>query len=276
MLISIINLFFSPFCILLFLLLNFGEESKFLVSAGTNVYQLKLIPYIIFSLLYVSLVLAISFIFIEFTKSTVDLWEIYVPKYYWLSGFTWLVTIFTIWSYVKGMEGNIMGFIFFPLIMISIVSLVLVNVNSVLSGSWYSEMPVFELNFGVKLLLHAFSPIYLLMILNQTDQDRKKTESWIAVIVTTLIMQMALFGIHWVILYFFDLPLSFYDFFGDQSPLLYFLPMFAGSIYFVAFHLTNSENPVNNNKFIQYFSYLLYLMVLIQAGNYLMFIKSYF
>lgn len=276
MLITIINLLLSPFCLLLFLLLNFSPDSKHLVPAKTNVYRLKLISYIIFSLLYVSVILIASYVFIEFTNSTLHLWEIFIPRYYWVSGFAWLVTLFTVVTYVKGMEGNIMGFIFFPLIIISVVSLIAVNVKSVFSSRWYAAMPTLELNFWVKFVLHAFSPIYLLTLFNQPDTDSKKSESWIAVIVASLIMQLALFGIHWLVLYFFDISMSFYSFFGANEPLLYFLPMFFGILYFIVLHLAETDRLKNIKKVIPYLTFVIYLMALVQGGNYFMFIQNYY
>ncbi len=67
-----------------------------------------------------------------------------------------------------------MGFIFFPLLMISTLSLVAVNFMSVFSFDWYVSLPVLELNFWLKFALHAFLPFYLLVTLNQSDDENEK------------------------------------------------------------------------------------------------------
>ena len=107
MLITIINLLLSPFCIMLFIVFLFGKESRFLVPAGTNVYRLKPVPYIIFSVVYTIVILGITQLLISYFNPDINLWEVFVPKYYWVSILTWGVSIVTISTYFRVMENRL-------------------------------------------------------------------------------------------------------------------------------------------------------------------------
>lgn len=279
MLISIVNLLLSPFCIMLFIVVTFGKESRFLVSSGTNVYRLKPRPYIIFSIIYVVFILSITQLWLMHFNPEMNLWVVYIPEYYWVSSLTWIVSIATILTYIKGMEGNIMGFIFFPMLLISMFALLGVNIGNVFSGDWQPHLPALRLNILVKLGLHAFLPYYLLLLLKFNQKEDEKKTNWFSTLIVSITIQLILFGVHWLVLYFFNKPISFFSYFGYQGSLLYFLPMFIGGVYYGIFFMSKLsffKELSSKDKIIQAVIFVTYLSVLIQALNYLLLIRDSF
>ncbi len=127
MLLSLINLFLSPFCLLIFLFYSDGKQSKYYTKLETNVYKLKPMPYLFYSLIYISVIIGLLFIFKLILNCEFDVWQVFYPKNLWVTILTWFITVVALYAYSKGMEMNIMGFIFFPLMFITVLLLIGIN-----------------------------------------------------------------------------------------------------------------------------------------------------
>ena len=96
MLISILNLVLSPFCLLFFVFYASNKEQKYFVPDGTNVNKLKVLPYLIYGVVYVTVILFFTYLYTLFTNLGISVWEVYEPQYYWVSMITWGVTVLTL------------------------------------------------------------------------------------------------------------------------------------------------------------------------------------
>jgi len=83
MFISIINLVFSPLCLLIFFFYGLNKESSYFVPTDkTNVTRLKPLPYIIYIVIYITIVFSATYIWSLYSYEVIDIWEEFIPKYY--------------------------------------------------------------------------------------------------------------------------------------------------------------------------------------------------
>ncbi|MCX2681959.1 hypothetical protein OOZ15_18555 [Galbibacter sp. EGI 63066] len=129
--VAILNVALCPYGLLLFFVCFHGN--RFFVPTGMNTTKLKKLPYFIYIIIYTAVVLGITYAIGFFTVDDFNIWMVYQPKYYWLSFVAWGITAFTIREYFRGMEGNIMGFIFFPMLFFSSLALFVVNIADLFS-----------------------------------------------------------------------------------------------------------------------------------------------
>ncbi len=127
-LISITNILLSPFSFFFLLLISGATENQLYESVGINTNRLRKFPFIIFISSYLAICLSALYAYSCLAPASFEIWKVFIPRHYWLSIFCWLITILTYQTYFKGMEGNIMGFIFFPMILLGSGALVLVNI----------------------------------------------------------------------------------------------------------------------------------------------------
>lgn len=281
MLISIINLIFSPFCLLFFILFAANKGETYFIPTNTNVNKLKPLPYIIFCAIYVTVILTGMYLLSLYSSETFNVWEVFVPKFYWVSVPIWIITGLTLFTYFKGMEGNIMGFIFFPLLALASLVMIGINVLDLLFFNWDLNIhtPIFELNIWLRLALHAFLPAYVLLAINTREITNSDGNDWILTIVSNIVLQIILFGTHWGIFKLFDRSLSFSHFFGESQTIFYYLPMFFGFLYFTFFYLSQNktlQESIVFEKLVYTLALVTKLMIILQIVNYLSFIKSYF
>ncbi len=279
MLLSIINILLNPFSFLLFITFSFRKESSFFTKEGTNVIKLKLVPYLFFSLIYLIIVLGLAYlcsIYVDF-----NIWKIFVPKNLLISAITWMITVFTLRTYLKGMEGNIMGFIFFPLLALSTLTLFVFSFSDILSYHKFLSLnlPVLKLNFWLRLLLHSFMPFYILIYLNSNKDTKEK--DWIAPILSILILQMFFFGINWILIYLSGNSLSLSLFFGEGQTILYYLPMLGGFLCYLLFFISkmilSKKGKQNKLEIISYYIvFLTFGFIILEIINYLNLIIPFF
>ncbi|CAM1351171.1 hypothetical protein [Tenacibaculum insulae] len=236
-LLAIINILLSPFSFLLFLTFSFGKETSFYIKTTTNVTKLKLVPYLCFSFTYLAMLLLLIYLcnfYIDF-----NLWEMFIPKNIVISIITWGITIITLRTYLKGMEGNIMGFIFFPLLALSMLTLFICSFLDILSYHHLliAKLPILKIDFWIRLILHLFFPFYLLIFLN-TTKNTSENNHWIATIFSSLILQLIFFGGNWIAVYLFGGSLTFSLFFGEQQTILYYLPIIGSILYLIVYFVT--------------------------------------
>ncbi len=279
MLVTLINLVLSPFCLLFFVFYASSNSSRYFTPSGTNVYKLKPIPYLIYTAIYLVVILGLSYLWTILSDSNESMWEIFTPRYYWVSIPVWVITGFTIRAYLNGMEGNIMGFIYFPFLALSSIVLIGVNFMGLFSASWDFNLPILDYNFGVLFAVHAFSPMYVLLIVNRTDTYSDKPNDWISAIITTIILQLMLFVPNWGIVKVLGGELSFYQFFGEGQDVVYYMPMVVGLLYFVLFFVSQRED-LKENKIVSNATRIVALLAiafsLLQVVNYVRFIMRTF
>lgn len=235
MLIALLNIALNPFSLLFFILFGThnSHEHRYFVSTGTNVSRLLLGPYLLFLLFYIGMVLLPFYgYYLIFQDSSADFWATFQPKYYWLSIIGWLASGLTISTYLKGMEGNIMGFIYFPLLLLPAGALCFVNISDWASSVWTLDAPPLELNLWIRFALHSFSPLYVVLFFmkNQDDENGKK-EPMIVMLLSIVIIQLVLFGLHWLVFYLPGADITFSSYFGEGQSVLYYLPMATGFIF---------------------------------------------
>ena len=89
--------------------------------------MLKPLPYIIHTVIYVTIVFSAMYIWSLYSYEVIDIWEVLISKHYGVSIPVGIVTSYTIYTFFKGIEGNVMGFIFFTLLVLS--SLIIIGIN---------------------------------------------------------------------------------------------------------------------------------------------------
>lgn len=238
MLIPILNLLLNPFSFILFLILSFSKEQKFYTSISTNTNRLHLMPYLVYSVLIAGSIALITYIASLVLPSDFTVWEVFRPRYLWLSAIGWGITIWTLLTYLKGMEGNIMGFIFFPMLALSCFALMVVNIAPLFSFSINLELPAFSFNFWIGFALHMFSPMYILLYINSEQGLEKENPEPLSPLISSLALQLFLYTAHWLVLVIFGIQLDFQTFFGAEQSWLYFLPMATGFVYFSLYYLS--------------------------------------
>lgn len=168
--ISILNLLLNPFCLLLFLFANFGSKSSFFTKVSTNVYRLNGKPYLIYCMTYIT-VLFVGAVIVDWaTPLNVDLMTVFLPNSYFFSIPVWCITGLTLMVYFSGMEGNIMGFIFFPLLIIACAALIVSNLSLVFQfpnlGGWFwvwLAMALIWFNYCIKIETKGIAVFLMLL-----------------------------------------------------------------------------------------------------------------
>ena len=275
-LISILNVFFSPFGVLFFFLFNLGE-SKYFEQTETNTSRLKLIPFLVHHIIFTLFILGVTYLWSIYSYDRFSVWDVFIPKYYWVSGLGWLVTIFFIKTYLEGMEGNIMGFIFFPMLLMPIILLFAVNIGGFLSIDNQARLMLIgseiDLNIWVRVLLHTFLPIYILLFLNKNNTEIGEDVHWGGFLISSLILQMMFFVFHWLIFLVTNQEFTFSQYFGENQNMVYYLPMVVGVVYFI-FSMASKQKTITSGT-IKYSKFMiLSVMVFLELVNYLLMIKS--
>lgn len=275
MLISIINLLLSPFCLLIFLFSADNNTSLYFKKTGeTNVSKLKPIPYLVYSALFAGIILSIVYLWCYFSHTTLTVWEVFVPKNYWVTSVAWGITLITLYTYLKGMEGNIMGFIFFPLLLFSCMGLVVVNFRGLFAINWTFDLPAISIGFWYRLVLHLFLPIYLLLV-TTTDHNReeKGKNRRSVIVVASILFQAVIFGVNWFIVWVLGDSLDSSKFYGEGQNLVYYLPMLFGFLYLILF---DSKIIRSKKTLLHLVRLMAVLFCMIQLINYVHLMKGYF
>lgn len=270
---SIINIIFSPFALLLFLFSFSANKDHFFVSVGTNTSRLKAVPYLVYLSVFTIIVLATTFWVAPWLL--INPANVFVPKYYWVSIPAWLVTAWTTYTYFRGMEGNIMGFIFFPMIAIVTMALLIVNLPDLYHATASIQLPAIPKQyFWPSYFLHAFMPLQLMLFLTEMKQDESKKSEWYVSLLGVLIFQLFQFVIHWILVYFFGQEMDFKSFFGMGQSMLYYVPALGGLIYFLLIMVANEQRPMESLNFIA--RPILVICVLLQSFNYFRLLGEWF
>lgn len=273
------NILLSPLTFVLFYLITTPfNHYIFKPGAGTN--TTKLIPWTYF--LFCVVLFSLSFGLVAFYNITspqpVSLIDILQPKYYWISIGCWLATALTLNTYVKGMEGNVMGFIFFPMLLVSSLALIAVNVPGLISAFNMGGQPL-ALNPWLAFLVHGCSPLLVLLFYaNSTSSDisSPKEISIPTKFLSIYIFYGFLIGAHWVIFFFSKNSFNVAEFFGAGQSFVYFLPLLGGLLLHMYFGFSISERlgaGTLKNTVKVCLNILLTLSILLQFINYIQYIK---
>jgi len=280
-LLSIINILFNPFSFLIFITFSSKKETYFFTREETNVTKLKLTPYLLFSSIYLTIILSLTYfcsIYIDFNA-----WEAFTPKYLLISSITWVVTVLTLRTYLKGMEGNIMGFIFFPLLALSMLTLFVLSFSDILSYHKLLTLnfPVLKINFWLRLIMHSFCPFYIIIFLNSSKGKNSENNDSIIPLLSSLILQVLFFSINWIVVYLFGNSLTFSQFFGEGQTIIYYLPMIGGFFLFILFFISKVISSKKRKQYkletiTYYATFINFGFIIIEIINYLNLIISFF
>ncbi|CAM1359170.1 conserved membrane protein of unknown function [Tenacibaculum soleae] len=280
-LLAITNILFNPFSFLIFISFSFKKDSYFFTKEGTNVMKLKLVPYLLFYSIYLTAILCVTYLFSFYNDF--NFWEVFIPKNLYISSITWLITAITLRAYLKGMEGNIMGFIFSPLLILSIVTLTAFSFFDILSYPKLltSNLPILKINFWLRLLIHSFCPFYIIVFLNSKEHEKREKDDFITPLLSSLILQFMFFSINWVITYLFGTPLTFSLFFGEGQTIVYYIPMIGGFFLFVLFFLskiipTEKSKRYKLETISYYVTFINFGLIILELINYLNLISASF
>lgn len=277
MLVALLNIVLNPFCIIFFLFFWSKNESLYFETTNTNVQKLKPVPYLKYLVVFVGTILCITFLFKYFLFKDLDFWSIYLPKYYWLSIIGWVVSALTLYVYFKGMEGNIMGFIFFPPLALLILSLTIVNLPDLYSFFYRIELPVINISLLPRYMVHLFLPFLLLFVTQKSEIEEKEYK--LLPLFTSLLLQLFLYGLHRVVFKIWNIDLTFSAYFGEGQNILYYLPMLGGALYIICYLLSRLSRFQHQQIFIQIKQLILLLALLLsflQILNYVKWVSTYF
>jgi hypothetical protein len=112
----------SPFSIITFLF-SFGViNNEFFEKVSTNVYAIKLLPFVTFSVLVNSIFVLIQYGVIRAFRKKIDIFLFFSAKFFSLGVLAgYVMNFFHLEIWVRGMELNIMGFIGFPILLLGLV-----------------------------------------------------------------------------------------------------------------------------------------------------------
>ncbi|MES2824058.1 MAG: hypothetical protein V4732_10690 [Pseudomonadota bacterium] len=232
---ALFNIFFSPITFLLFFIIA-TPLNHIAFTAGSETNVMKLVPraYFVFgaALAIIALLLVAGYNIAAPQK--ILLIDILQPTNYWVSIISWIITACTLHIYIKGMEGNVMGFIFFPMLFISSLALIVINAPALVTGFNMGGKPL-PLNPWIAFFIHGCNPLLILLFNANETSDANETASKKAVgggakYISILIFYAFIIPLHWLVFTFFGKTLDISDFFGVGQSLAYFLPFIGGAL----------------------------------------------
>ncbi|MET0356483.1 MAG: hypothetical protein ABW044_06865, partial [Cellvibrio sp.] len=153
----------------------------------------------------------------------------------------------TLNTYIKGMEGNVMGFIFFPMLLISSIALLLINTPALVREFNMGGQPL-SLNSWLAFFAHACSPLLVLLFsLNakNTGDASPKPIGLGEKIIAIYIFYGFLLTAHWLVFFLSKSTFNVADFFGAGQSFVYFLPFLGGLLMHVYFSFMMDEKLGN-------------------------------
>lgn len=275
----LLNIVLSPITLILFLLVTTPFNSAvFSASAGTHSSRLVFWTYLLFC---TGLLLAI-FLLVEIyniaAPQKITLVEILQPRYYWLSLCCWLITAFTLSVFGKGMEGNVLGFIFFPILIAASLALLAVNIKP-LTNSFNPGGEPIVINVWLAFLLHGFNPLLALLFFQRTanaDGSRAPDMGFFTIITSIYICYLFILGFHWLLFLFSSQGLVLTEFWGRGQGLVYFLPFVGGALVYIYYVFALKEKVRQGAlKNILHIAFCLTLVVSLglQFINYIQYLK---
>lgn len=233
----LVNAFLNPILIPLYIVL-FGENDQFFVLVGTNSSKMFPAPYLIFCTLFGIGTLAFQFAFHKITHSEQTFLDFSTPNRWWIAILPALLDALIVWSFVSdsGVEGNIMGFIYFPMCVFGSLCFSFLYVSWLLKHWVLPEKPL-SLNFKLKVLLHSFNPFLILFYSAQPlpEYENGGIAPVLIFFFAITIFNFLWFPFYWLGFKFFKRPLNLQVYFGEQNTILYFIPYAFG--IFLTFYL---------------------------------------
>lgn len=268
-----LNIFFSPIAFLLFFIITPIHHIAFSEDSDVNVVRLAPQTYFIFctALLIMAVLLVASYNVIAPQK--IFLIDILQPKYYWISVGSWIITALTLKSYIRGIEDNIMGFVFFPMLFISSLALVLINLPSLISSFNMNGKPL-SLSAWAAFLIHGCNPLLVLLFHTNRENEKSSEKPLLMIRKYTAILFFYAFIIafHWLVFSFFGKSFEVTAFFGVGQSLVYFLPFLGGALLHFYFGFSLKEKlPDGQLKIIIgiFLSIMTAICIALQCINYL-------
>jgi hypothetical protein len=235
---ALFNIFFSPITFLLFFTIAMPlNHIAFTAGPGTNVMRLVPQAYFIFGVALAIIALLLVARYNITAPQKIVLVDILQPKNYWISIISWVITACTLQNYIKGMEGNIMGFLFFPMLFISSLALMVVNAPALISSFDMGGKPLL-FNPWLAFFIHGCNPLLILLFnanrMNYANDANEKASKKPAGIgekyISILVFYAFIIPLHWLVFTFFGKTLEISEFFGVGQSLAYFLPFIGGTL----------------------------------------------
>lgn len=273
------NILLSPLSFLLFfLVVTPFSQAVFVAGSGVNISRLVPWTYLLFcGGLLILVYLLVGFYNLAAPKK-ITLLDVMQPKYYWLSLLCWLVTAFTLWTYIKGMEGNVMGFIFFPLLLLSALALVAVNTPSAIR-EFDAGGEAIRLNSWLAFAIHACNPLLVLLFYMNSGNSAESSSQPMgisATVISIYIFYVFIIAFHWLIFLIAGKSLNLPEFFGVGQSLVYFLPLAGGALLHLYFGFSVNEKLADGllkNTVYCCFCLILLLSCSLQLVNYAQYLR---
>lgn len=282
-----LNVLLSPLTFLLFFIISTPfNRFIFRPTESTNVTRLIPWTYLVFCVVLFSLSFGLVDIYNITAPHSASLIDILQPKYYWVSILCWLATAFTLNTYVKGMEGNVMGFIFFPMLLVSSIALLAINIPGLVREFNMGGQPL-TLNPWIAFLLHGCSPLLVLLFnVNTTNANNTNTSntgepSPTQITVSGKILSIYIFyglliGAHWLLFLLSKNSFSLAEFFGAGQSFVYFLPFLGGLLLHTYYGFSINKklgDGALKNTVDLIFNAVITLCVILEFINYVQYIK---
>lgn len=249
------------------------------VENTTNVYQLNMGFYFTFTLIVAAIVYALFFLYNKFSKYPLHLKEIAQTKFFYLQLLGYGSTALTLSVYSEGMEGNIMGFIFFPMVLLGSLCLSLPYIKMFFTHFQIGKEPI-ELELKLRFLIHLFNP-FVINALTSVPLDPLANEGTgmkIFMVLLTIAIEYGVFlGVHWLIFKAFGKSFTVSQFFGEKEYLQYWIPYIGGFYLFIRNMILVDQKWFQEfGQYINLIHYPVFMFAMILAfANYFSYLKKY-
>ena len=248
----ILNITLNPFVFLfyLFFIAYRLEKSKSLTYVSTNTQRLNPTRYLLICSSTFLAILVIHWGLGNFTSLEVNVLDWFQPNFVIVNIGVWLMVYWTLHTYcTTGIEGNIMGFIFAPILffccfvymgLFAYFAYTTLTVNdaqqTVTSILNTTSDPVNGARFSLthSALLHAFSPWWVFVGIDYAGRGKDRSlYKYMFLPISIFIINIGVFSIHWIVFTIFGCDNSFRYYFAGDQRLIYFLPFIAGAIIYL-------------------------------------------
>lgn len=243
----LLNILLSPIIFIMFFLVTTPfNNAVFTSGAGGNTSRLIFWTYLLFCACLLLALYSLTAIYNIAAPQKITVVELLQPRFYWLSLVCWLVTAFTLSVYRKGMEGNIMGFIFFPALIATSLALLAVNVGPLVKSFNAGGEPLLP-NTWLAFFIHGFNPLLALLFL-RSDALRDRTpgveKDFLTTIASVYIFYLFILAFHWLLFLFSNKGLVLAEFWGVGQGLVYYLPFVGGALIYAHHFFVLRVKPV--------------------------------
>lgn len=240
------NVFLNPIILMVFLFVGTVFNDVVSVKQTDNVSRLKLLNYGAFCILVTVGLYFFSLLYNRFTLVPCDFISLYHPRYVWINILTALMMVTTLKVYHQGMEANVFGFIFMPLLLLAAGVHIAINVSS-LVHHFHFGVEVIDLNIWITIAIHLFNPFLILLVLQTPTKEEDIVDlHWLgeAFVTGFTVLMFYVFwtACHWLAFKLMGKSFDLHQFLGKGQTIDYYLPFIGGGVIFILYHLTLASN----------------------------------